>query len=57
MIAYFSGNFKFSLMAPHDFLKDQEIADLLSYVRNSFGNKASVVSVGEVKAERAQLKK
>ncbi|PSL24543.1 c-type cytochrome [Chitinophaga ginsengisoli] len=37
-------------------LKDQEIADILSYVRNSFGNKASTVSVGEVTAVRATIK-
>jgi mono/diheme cytochrome c family protein len=30
-------------------LKDQQIADVLTYVRNSFGNKASAVSVAEVK--------
>lgn len=51
------GNFYTNMMAPHDFLKDQEIADLLSYVRNSFGNKASVVTAAEVKVERAKLKK
>jgi mono/diheme cytochrome c family protein len=37
-------------------LKDQEIADVLTYVRNSFGNKASLVTVAEVKALRAKLK-
>jgi len=37
-------------------LSDQEIADVLTYIRNSFGNKASLVAVGEVKAMRAQLK-
>lgn len=37
-------------------LKDQEIADVLTYVRNSFGNKASAVSVGEVKAARNSSK-
>lgn len=38
-------------------LNDQQIADVLTYVRNSFGNKASVITVAEVKAERAKLKK
>lgn len=42
-----------NVMAPHDFLKDQEIADVLTYVRNSFGNKASFVTAAEVKAVRA----
>jgi len=37
-------------------LSDQEIADVLTYVRNSFGNKASMVAVAEVKAMRAKLK-
>ena len=42
-----------NVMPAHDFLTDAEIADLLTYVRNSFGNKASAVSVAEVKATRA----
>jgi mono/diheme cytochrome c family protein len=37
-------------------LSDQEIADVLTYVRNSFGNKASMVTLAEVKAMRAKLK-
>jgi mono/diheme cytochrome c family protein len=40
-------------MASHDFLQDKEIADVLTYVRNSFGNKASAVSAAQVKAVRA----
>ncbi len=44
-------------MAPHDFLTDQEIADVLTYTRNSFGNKATAVTVAEVKTARASLKK
>src|SRR5688572_12023182 len=51
------GNFYTNAMAPHDFLSDQEVADVLTYVRNSFGNKASIVTAAEVKAERAKLKK
>jgi mono/diheme cytochrome c family protein len=43
-------------MPAQDFLKDQEIADLLTYVRNSFGNKASMVTVNDVKAVRAAKK-
>lgn len=46
-----------NVMAPHNFLKDQEIADVLSYIRNSFGNKASGISALEVKAVRAKNKK
>ena len=37
-------------------LKDQEIADVLTYVRNSFGNKASAVTPAEVKAVRSKTK-
>lgn len=32
--------------------KDEEIADVVTYVRNSFGNKASAISAEEVKALR-----
>lgn len=37
-----------------NYLSDQQIADVLTYVRNSFGNKASAISAGEVKAVRAK---
>jgi len=40
-------------MTPHSDLKDQQIADVLTYVRKSFGNKASVVTALEVKKVRA----
>lgn len=33
-------------------LKDKEMADVLTYTRNSFGNKASEISAGQVKALR-----
>ncbi|MBC6611269.1 cytochrome c [Hymenobacter sp. BT507] len=46
-----------NVMPAHDFLTDQQIADVLTYVRNSFGNKASAVQVGEVKTARAAKKK
>jgi mono/diheme cytochrome c family protein len=46
-----------NVMASHDFLKDQEIADVLTYVRNSFGNKAAAVTPTEVAAVRAARKK
>ena len=35
-------------------LTDEQIADVLTYVRNSFGNKASAVTPAFVKAERAK---
>lgn len=37
-------------------LKDQEIANVLTYVRNSFGNKAPGITVEEVKAARSKNK-
>ena len=37
-------------------LTDEQIADVLTYVRNSFGNKASIVTPAEVKAVRAKTK-
>jgi len=42
-------------MAPLDYLTDQQISDVLTYIRKSFGNKASAVTPGEVKAEREKL--
>lgn len=35
-------------------LNDQQIADVLTYVRNSFGNKASAITVAEVKKARTK---
>jgi mono/diheme cytochrome c family protein len=43
-----------NIMPPHNFLKDQEVADVLTYVRNSFGNKAGGISAAEVKTIRAK---
>jgi mono/diheme cytochrome c family protein len=43
-------------MPAHDFLKDDEIANVLTYIRNSFGNKASVITVADVKKVRAAKK-
>lgn len=48
---YYSNN-----MAGHADLKDQQIADVLTYIRNSWSNKASAVTAAEVKAIRAKLK-
>ena len=41
-------------MPPLNYLTDQQVADVLTYVRNSFQNKASAVTVAQVKAARAQ---
>lgn len=41
-----------NVMPPISYLSDQEIADVLTYVRNSFGNKASAIKEADVKALR-----
>ena len=43
-----------SVMPAQAMLSDREIADVLTYVRNSFGNKASAVNVAEVKKQRGK---
>ena len=45
------------VMPAQESLTDAQIAAVLTYVRNSFGNKASAVTVAEVKAVRAGNKK
>lgn len=44
------------MMPPHNFLNDQQVADVLTYVRNSFGNKAALIKPAEVKPVRVKLK-
>lgn len=44
-----------SEMPKHNFLSDQEIASVLTYVRTSFGNKGDTVSEDEVKKHRSSL--
>ena len=46
-----------NVMPAHDFLKDREIAAVLTYVRKNFTNKAAAISVAQVKAVRATNKK
>ena len=41
-----------NVMASHSFLSDQQIADVLTYIRNAFGNSASDISPEEVATER-----
>jgi len=45
-----------NVMASHKELTDPQIADILTYVRNSWSNKASQVTIAEVKAVRAKNK-
>lgn len=41
-----------NVMPPFNYLSDQEIADVLTYVRNNFTNKASTITAAEVMAAR-----
>ena len=43
-----------SIMPPLAYLGDEEIADILTYVRSSFGNEAGPVTPAGVKAVREQ---
>lgn len=43
-----------NVMPPHTTLTDQEIADVLTFVRHSFGNKATAVTAADVKAIRVK---
>ena len=40
------------LMPAQNYLPDQQIADVLNYVRNSWGNKGKIITEAMVKAER-----
>lgn len=52
-----NGNYYSNPMPPlGEVLKDEEIADVLTYVRNSFGNKAGPITVKQVKDIRAKEK-
>lgn len=41
-----------SIMPAQAYLSDEEIADILNYVRNSWGNKGKAITPAMVKAER-----
>lgn len=43
------------VMIPHNFLTDKEIADVLTFIRNSFDNQAEAVYADEVQKIRKQL--
>ena len=40
-------------MPRHDFLKDDDIASILTYIRKSFGNNVNEVTADDVKKERS----
>lgn len=44
-----------NVMASHSFLSDQQIADVLTFVRQSFGNNASKISASEVSKVRNSI--
>ncbi len=44
------------VMPQHDFLSDQEVADVLTYIRRNFGNRASSIGEEEVRTLRNEEK-
>jgi mono/diheme cytochrome c family protein len=44
------------VMPKHGFLTDQEIADVATYIRQSFGNNADPVTMAEVREGRDRLR-
>ncbi|MEX1239882.1 MAG: c-type cytochrome [Cyclobacteriaceae bacterium] len=46
-----------SVMPPHNYLGDDDLATILTYIRKNFGNKASAVSPEEVSAVRIRAVK
>jgi mono/diheme cytochrome c family protein len=52
-----SGSTYSNNMPAHDYMTDQQIADVLTYVRNDFTNKAPYITAAQVKAVRAANKK
>ena len=46
-----------NVMAAYEYFSDEQVADVLTYIRNSFGNKYAAVTTAEVKAVREANKK
>jgi len=46
-----------NVMAAYEYFSDEQVADVLTYIRNSFGNKYASVTPAEVKAVRDANKK
>ncbi len=42
-----------NIMAKLDYLRDEQIAEVLSYIRSNFGNNADAVTIEEVRAARS----
>ena len=49
-----NGNKYNGVMAPMNYLPDEEIANVLTFVRNSWGNSGDPVSVSEVRRVRSE---
>lgn len=43
-----------NVMPPHAFLSDQEVAEILTYIRSNFGNSAVAITTDQVRAVRAK---
>lgn len=50
-----NGEVYVGLMPQHSFLSDEELAEILTYIRQNFGNKASAVTTNEVMEIRQAL--
>ena len=44
-----------NVMPQHSFLKDEEVAEVLTHIRQNFGNKAEAINTQEVAAVRKRL--
>lgn len=44
-----------NIMAPHKFLSDEEVSDVLNFIRTSWGNSYDAITPSEVKEVRARL--
>ena len=42
-------------MVPMNYLTDEQVANVLTYVRNSFGNSGDIVNIDDVKRVRQQV--
>jgi glucose/arabinose dehydrogenase len=45
-----------NIMPSHSFLKNEEIAEVLTFIRQNFGNNSAAIEVDEVKKARQELK-
>ncbi len=50
------GELNKNTMHGHTWMEDQEVAYVLTFIRNSFGNKATSVKITDIKSARKRLK-